>query len=308
MPSRNRQHRPACPHTACRALRRQSWRQSNTPSAAPARKLQAEIAAWQIFHKQAHLIAQQPYLQNRATAKQQRGWVTHSELCKVRDALPVESKDRLLLGMYSWIPPCRANLEACKIIMQAPTASQLAASAGNYIVLPPQGSTQPAYLHLRQFKTSRSFPGGIKTALPAVLVETLRASLAQQPRSYLLTQQLSPAKPHTRKGFSAWANKRLQKLLGNPDFNLQLLRHAYVTAALAAYDAAKLDPCDQAGKALCAKRPADIAHAMGHSVEQQRRNQFELAPSGRPRQVTAKLVREQARHSDAEPLVLELLE
>jgi len=269
-----------------------------------------KMEAWQSFHKAPQLKAQHGYLQNRATSKQQSGWVPHSTLCEVRDSLPVGSLARLLFCMYTFIPPVRADLGECRIFNRAPTNQQLASFTGNYVVLPQQQreqqqqqqqpqqqqQQQQPFLHLRQFKTSRSYGGaGIKTALPPVLVNEIVASLEQQPRKYLFVQQNDATKPYSRAAFSAWANKTLQRHTGNPHTNLQILRHAYVSAALQAYDPAKLDPCDQAGRALCEKRLSDIAHAMGHSTEQQRRYQLALNDkTGLPKSVGKKLVQHQS--------------
>jgi hypothetical protein len=76
----------------------------HTVSCASKAKLRNEIAIWQAAHKKWQLRAQQPYLQNRATEKQQAGWISYGDFCRVRDELPDGSKAKLLCSMYSYIP------------------------------------------------------------------------------------------------------------------------------------------------------------------------------------------------------------
>jgi hypothetical protein len=266
-------------------------------------KLRNEIAIWQAAHKKWQLRAQQPYLQNRATEKQQAGWISYGDFCRVRDGLPDGSKAKLLFAMYSHIPPCRADLGACRIFVQTPTTKELADFTGNYIYL-----QRDAFLHLRQFKTQRCYgPNGVKVGMPAVLVKQVHASLQQQPRSYLFTQEYQLDKPYSRSAFSTMANKTFQRCTGIPDLNIQLIRHSYCTHALTVNDTSKLDPCTQAAeRALCEKRLANIAHCMCHSLDQQQRYRFTLQQSGAPQPISKKIVSRQQHAS--EPVIVELLE
>lgn len=162
----------------------------HTVSCASKAKLCNDIAQWQEAHKEWQLRAQQPYLQNRATKKQQAGWISHVDFCRVRDGLPDGSKAKLLFSMYSYIPPCRADLGDCRIFAKTPSTKEMTEFPGNYICMQPDGNKEPSYLHLRQFKTQRCYgPNGAKVGMPAVLVQQVRSSLSQQPRSYLFTQE-----------------------------------------------------------------------------------------------------------------------
>jgi hypothetical protein len=267
-------------------------------------RLKKEIAAWQDAHRRWHLRGEQPYLQNKCTAKQQSGWVPYEVLCSVRDAQIPGSKGRLLLALYTYIPPCRADLGACRILRRDPTSKELGL-LWNYMVLQPPESKNLSYLHLQHFKTSRCYPQGIKTALLATLCYEIEASLRYQPRQFLFTQEHS-GRPYTRKSFSTMASRLLQNCTGNTDINIQLLRHIYVTVALQRYDSTKLPAGDLAGRALFEKRLADIAHAMGHSKQQQERYRFALTGSGQPQLLSNKVVPH--RTGKAEPLVIELLQ
>jgi hypothetical protein len=281
----------------------------HTVACASKAKLKKEIAEWQAAHKRWQLLAQQPYIQNKATAKQQAGWIAYKDFCSVRDSLPDGSKAKLLFCMYSYIPPCRADLGKCRIFHKTPTQKDLASFTGNYISLQPEGSPQPSFLHLREFKTARCYaPHGVKVGLPSILVNQIQLSLAQHPRSYLFVQEYQFDKPYTRSAFSTMANKIFQRYTGIPDVNIQIIRHSYCTYAMAVNDISLLDPCKQAGeRALCEKRLANIAHCMCHSLDQQSRYRFSLQQhTGAPEPISNKIVQRKAQAS--EPVIIELLE
>jgi len=269
-------------------------------------KLTQEIELWQKAHKKWQLIAAQPRLQNRASQRQQAGWVSYTDFCKVRDSLPSGSKERLLFGMYSYLPPCRADLGACLIIHGTPTAKQLRVFTGNYVCLQPPNSTHPSFLCLRQFKTARGYPSGVQTVLPSALVDEINASLQLHPRPYLFTQEYSPNKPYTRASFSKMASKVFQKHTGVPALCIQMIRHSYVTRALTVLDPSRLDACDAAGRALCEVKLGHIARSMCHSKEQQALYRFALKPrTGQPQAVTTKLTHRQTQAQ--QPAEIELL-
>lgn len=280
----------------------------HTVSCASKAKLKEEIGMWQAAHKKWQLHAQQPFIQNRATEKQQAGWISYADFCRARDALPDGSRAKLLFCLYSYIPPCRADLGSCRIFHKPPTQKDLASFTGNYICLFQPGSVDGmSYLHLREFKTQRCYaPHGVKVGLPGVLVEQIHLSLQQQPRPYLFVQEHHVNKPYTRSAYSTMANKVFRTCAGVPELNMQIIRHSYCTHAIAVNDVSKLDLCTQAAeRALCEKRLANIAHCMCHSLDQQSRYRFSLQHSGAPELVADKLVHRKAQAN--EPVLVELL-
>jgi hypothetical protein len=268
-------------------------------------KVKQHIDVWQAAHKQLQLKANQGMITNKASNKQQAGFVSYQDLVCVRDNLPAASIERLLLCMLTMIPPPRADLGECRLFVgRAPTAQQLFEYKGNYMVLLP--SAESSYIHYRVFKTARSFPGGVKVSLPLVLLQELHLSLKEHPRSYLFEQQRHPGKPYTRSAFSGWACKTLQRCTQNPDVNLQLVRHAYVTRAMDLNRLKDLRHGDVAGRILLEKRLQGIARAMMHSQCMQQRYWFCLKADGAPERVnTRKVV--QPRRATVEPTQVEML-
>jgi hypothetical protein len=241
----------------------------------------------QAAHRKAHLLASQPAFQNAATDRMQNGWMSLAEVCTVRDSLQTGTKERLLLAMYTLIPPCRNDLACVKIYHRSPTDEDLTVYRENYIVLPAEGQALICY---RVFKTSHSL-GEVRVALPDRLVAEIGSSLKTDHRTWLFTHRCDPTKPYSNASFSRWANAALERVCGRP-ITCTLLRHVYSTAAQQSYDISKLDCRDEAKVALYKSKLLGISRAMMHSTATFVKYKFTLdETTQRPAAVSAKLVR-----------------
>jgi hypothetical protein len=241
----------------------------------------------QAAHRKAHLLASQPALQNAATDRMQEGWMSLAEVCAVRDSLQQGTKERLLLCMYTLIPPCRNDLACVKIYRKQPTQEDLTVYRGNYIVLPAEGQALICY---RVFKTSHSL-GEVRVALPDRLVTEIESSLKTDHRTWLFTHRSDPTKPYSNGSFSRWANATLERVCGRP-ITCTLLHHIYSTAAQESYDISKLDCRDEAQVALYKSKLLGISRAMMHSAATFLKYKFIMdETTKRPAAVGAKLVR-----------------
>ena len=170
-----------------------------------------------------------------------------------RDTLVTGSNERLLLALYSYIPPVRADYFEVRI---NPPASIIKDKTKNYIQLGATGAE--SVLSIRDFKTATTYKE-IKHRLPQELYDEIVASLARQPRKYLFVMPSDPKKPYDRGGFSKWANKTLFELFG-VHLTLTSLRHIYISTL----DFTRL-------RALNLDR---IARAMGHGMAMQKEYQW----------------------------------
>jgi len=239
------------------------------------------MRAWQAGHGRIQAAAQAAFSCNRASTQKQRdGFVSYAELCACRDRLPLGDPLRLWLALATLIPCQRAgDYGVCKLFFASPSAEELTAHAGNYMVLTATG--QP-FLHMRVFKTAKSYPGGIKLALPPRLCAEIAHSLAGH-RSYLFVQEKSPAgEPYLIRGsFTRWLQRGLKKVLGNPHVTPQLVRRAYVTEAHARLRQGLESP-DPATRALARERQAALAHCCAHSKLTHNKYKFDLDDGDRP--------------------------
>ena len=90
------------------------------------------------------------YDSNKPNNRQSKALFTFEQLEKIRDDLPIGSDARLLLSLYTYIPPVRSDFDNVKIYFDIPKENK-----GNYIIL---GQTSnESMLVLNKFKTSKLF-------------------------------------------------------------------------------------------------------------------------------------------------------
>jgi hypothetical protein len=170
-----------------------------------------------------------------------------------RDSLSIGSNERLLLALYTFLPPVRADYFEVRI---NPPVSIVKDKTKSYIQIGETGETST--LSIRDFKTVSTYKE-IKHILPQELFEEIVISLANKPRKYLFTMPTDNDRPYDRGGFSKWANKVLHELFGLP-VTLTSLRHIYISTI----DFTKL-------RAIDLDR---IARAMGHGIAMQKGYQW----------------------------------
>jgi hypothetical protein len=175
--------------------------------------------------------------------------LTQKDVETIRDSLPDGSIEKLLLSIYTYIPPVRADYFATEIIHLPETPVQ-----PNYIIL----SDDNAQIILRDFKTKRSYNEIRHDSIPKELHFQITESLKKFPRKYLFLN--SDGNLFTRVTFSNWASDILQKTLG-VKFTLTFFRHLRCTTT------DFNDTIENIKK---------ISDAMGHSVATHKMYQWDI--------------------------------
>jgi len=192
------------------------------------------------------------YLTNKPSERQKSGYVSYNKVVEKRNTLEDGSPERLLLSLYTEIPPSRSDYFNTKIYKKEPPLKK-----ENYIIL----SKTKGSLVLNNYKTSKKY-GEIRIDLTPEILRQLNISLEKDPRDYLFMSQKFK-KPFIELkdpsgSFNAWANRVLKDLF-NKDFTLTMLRHIYITRR------------DLKLEEKSGTEREKIAKMMGHSVEQQGR-------------------------------------
>ena len=204
--------------------------------------------AWIDIHTANEAPIIQRRLENRPTDGQLKKTGVHmtfEELAVARDALPPGSIERLLIAMYTMIPPARADYFATQIVHDdQPTTEK------NHVRL--RGPARADSV-LTDFKTAKQYKQ-ITNQFPPELVAELQASLEKTPRTYLFLN--ANGKPHTRNSFTLWARRALTRILGK-DFTLVFFRHAYVSHFIATNDMSTMTDA----------QVKELSDKMGHSPE-----------------------------------------
>ena len=199
---------------------------------------------WVDIHKQVRQPINEKYQSNKPSERQEKAYISFEEIEAKRDKLRKGSNVKLLLSMYTMIPPVRSDYDKVAIYKDP---KYINLSINNYLIL-----NKIPYLVIREYKTSNTY-GDIKINLPKNLVNEIRASLKKNPRQFLFVQKNGEPydKPNT---FNRWANRTLKKILDNNNFSLKMLRNIFVTRR------------DLKLEEKSGLERAEIAKIMGHSV------------------------------------------
>jgi hypothetical protein len=168
-----------------------------------------------------------------------------ADILKVRDALPL-SATKLLLAMYTYIPPIRADLFACRLYEETPDE----VGEDNYIVLDEKNPR----LVLQDYKTKKTY-GTIQIPLPKPLYEMIRQCIKEGicGGNYYLFTDTSDL-PYDRHGFSRQTGRMLTRAFGKP-MTLTAIRHNFSSSI---------------DNNLPVRKLKLISDSMAHSVGQQK--------------------------------------
>ena len=189
--------------------------------------------------------------QNQLIVSQTISW---QDVVKKRDELKAGTPEKLLLSLYTYVPPVRADYFEVRI---NPPKTTISETKDNYVVIDPTDSTK-SFLSIRDFKTANKYKE-IRHQLPPELYETIQQSLKAKPRNYLFVMQTDATRPYDRGAFSKWANKVLTDLFKAP-MTLTSLRHLFVST---------LDFNKTRASEL-----EKIGNSMGHSISMQKGYQW----------------------------------
>jgi tetrahydromethanopterin S-methyltransferase subunit G len=205
---------------------------------------------WKKLHEKIREPISNKYKSNEPTERQKNAYVSYDEVVEIRNRLPIGSPERLLLMMYTEIPPVRSDYYKTKIVDKLPESE----SNDNLIVI----DEKKSFIVLKKYKTSKKY-GIIYIDLPNTLVKEIQKSLKLNPREYLFVSSRTNAPYNVEGTFNTWANRTLKTIFGKKNFSMTMLRHIYISRRdLKLEEQSGLDQ-------------EKIAKLMGHSIEQQRK-------------------------------------
>jgi integrase len=204
--------------------------------------------SWVVELKRIKNQIDKKYESNAPTKRQEKGFVNFEEIIRVRDMLKAGSQERLLLFMYTEIPPVRNDYYKMRIYKNKPKYD-----VNNYLV----NNNDEMFIILNDYKTDKTYKQ-IKINIPKILKLEIECSLKHIKRDYLFTS-VRDNKPYTSdNSFNRFANRTLKAIFKN-DMSLTTLRHIYISRR-----DLKLE--DKSGT-----ERREISNIMGHSLEQQQR-------------------------------------
>lgn len=210
---------------------------------------------WQKIQNDIRKPINDKYMTNKPDERQEKAFVPLSEIVKKRNSLPKGTQTRLLLAMYTMIPPARSDYNHVKIFkdISKMTELELDEYEGNYIILSNQKYMKNKIV-LKKYKTSKMY-GDMTIEIPPELAREIKASLKKEPREYLFIGSKTKEPYENANSFNKWANRELKRLFDNKYISLTTLRHIYISEQ-------KLDGKTRAERDKVAKK-------MMHSVDTQ---------------------------------------
>lgn len=143
--------------------------------------------------------------------------LTFDQLIQKRDGGELDMYPRLLLSMYTYIYPVRADYFATEIVY-----NDAEPAAANYLRI----RDNQTELMIRDFKTAKHYKMIHYPQLPEALHQLIVQSLQNKPRKYLFEK--ANGKPYTRNTFSQWASRTLHAIFG-VEMTLTLIRHQFIS-------------------------------------------------------------------------------
>ena len=172
---------------------------------------------WYQGFKQVHEEIDKRYKTNEPSDKQKDAYVSFEEIIKKRNELKKGSKERLLLALYTYLPPLRSDFNEVYIYIKAPEKIE----HDNYIML-----YNTPLLVLNEYKTVRK-KDIFQKELPEELVTEIKESLKEDPREWLFMDRNE--QPYRVNSYNRWVNRTLKKLFNKP-LTISLIRHSYINS------------------------------------------------------------------------------
>lgn len=181
--------------------------------------------------------------QNKPTLLQEeRGGskLTLQDLINKRDEDGLDIMDKLLLAMYTMIPPVRLDYYDTQIIKDGETPE-----SSNYIIL----KNGVAELIIGRYKTARKHGEIRHPTLPDDLYRIIIQSLEKYPRNYLFEWK---GVKMSNNRFCKWSTSVLTRLFG-VELNLTIVRHIYISSKDVA--------------SMTVQQRKELGKQMGHTME-----------------------------------------
>jgi integrase len=205
---------------------------------------------WKKLHGEIRQPIDLRYKTGEPTERQKESFVTWEDVIKKRDSLEPGTQERLLLSMYSYIPPVRNDYAQTRIFKRTPRDKN---AAGNYVVF---NASNPVVV-LQEYKTCKRY-NEIATPIPRLLYNEIKASLEKLPREYLFISPMTGEMYNNENTFSKWANGTLQNIFDRP-VTLTTLRHSFLSQ----------EEMQSKLRESTVLERENVSRAMGHSVSMQ---------------------------------------
>lgn len=177
-------------------------------------KYYTAIQKWNEIKNELISETKERLLKNQPTEKQSKGFISYDRLCEISNKLPYGML-KLVFILYTQLPSLRG---------------------GDYTYLTTDDNDTDNYLDLenqklviREYKTSKKY-GDIEIDINDDVIHDIEKCLNAMHHKHGYVFLGLDHKPYSsRQSFTSILNKRLKKLTNNPNFSMNIFRHAYLS-------------------------------------------------------------------------------
>ncbi len=196
-------------------------------------------------------------MKNLKNEKEQRKWLDWEDVIKVREKLLSYIHDEntyqnyLIVSLYTYLPPLRADYADMKIIRNNPRSAH--GKEDNYLYF---NKSDDSELILNTYKTAKHY-GTLRIKIPRDLYEILYVWFSEYntDMKYLLINK--KGQPYNKDDLSKKVQRIFDSVIGKK-VTISSLRHSYITHFF-----------ESTGGKISLKKKEIIARIMGHSIGRQ---------------------------------------
>jgi hypothetical protein len=164
-------------------------------------------------------------MNNQPTVKQEKTNYSWNNILEIRDKLPKDSIEHIVLGIYTYIPS-RRQKDYWKLKIYDKDDGDVNLDH-NHIHLNSTKYNGP-YMFLNDFKNVGKVGTFMNKEIPEELVSIIRLSLKENPRTFLFVNNKCETYSDI-KTFTRFINCILKKIFNNKDMTVNALRHSHST-------------------------------------------------------------------------------
>ena len=225
------------------------------------------LEEWDTIQMTVRKPIEDKYKSNKPTIRQEAGFISYPDIINIRDSLKDGTIEKLLVTLYTEIPPVRSDFYKTEIIINNDSDTtndnikENIAKDINFIVIN-KLNKKLSMLYLQKYKTAKHYKT-LEIPLTPEIVKQIELSLKNNPRSYLFVGKNN--KPFDKENsFNTFANRMIKKIFNNQHISLCMFRHSYISR-----QDLKLE--EKSGL-----EQDNIAKIMGHSISQQAKYRWNI--------------------------------
>lgn len=199
-----------------------------------------EYKKWVEKFKEVDKVTSRKYMTLTPSKRQIETYVPWAEIIRKRDSLRKDSREYLMLSLYTMIEPARADYNKIRIYTNRNPTPKEIAQTPNYLLITPSTMV----MVLNEFKSRSRNLQKYEEELPTELQKVIRISLAKHPREYLIVSPRTNQPYDDPHSYTVYFDRMLERIF-KKKVTINMLRHSHIISI----DWSKMTPLEAEEKA-----------------------------------------------------------